>query len=58
MAEFAPKGGMCMNCIFINRKCDHLSFSKMMVIEKCKSSLIKIVKCDEFKNKLAHSAKG
>ena len=47
--KFAPKGGMCANCINAERKCDHLPFHKMKVISKCKVSAIKIVACNEYK---------
>lgn len=51
-AGYAPKGGMCVKCAHSKRKCDHLEFHNMKVIERCKVSLVKIVKCSEFERKL------
>ena len=46
--NFAPKGGMCVNCVYSRRICDHLPFHKMKVVDRCKVSLIKIVACTEY----------
>jgi hypothetical protein len=46
---FAPKGGMCVKCVHRERRCGHLPFHKMKVIEHCKVSNFKIVKCDDYK---------
>ena len=51
--NFAPKGGMCVNCIHSRRHCDHLPFYKMKVIERCKVSLIKIVACTDYVKRVA-----
>lgn len=48
---YAPKGGMCANCIHINRKCNHLNFSEMRVIEVVKDIGAKVVKCTDFTKK-------
>lgn len=49
--NFAPKGGMCVNCVLSKRKCDHLPFHEMKVIGRCNVSLIKIVVCSEYLKK-------
>jgi hypothetical protein len=46
--KFAPKGGMCANCVNSLRLCDHLPFDQMKVVGRCKVSLIKIVACTEY----------
>ena len=46
--NFAPKGGMCVNCIYSRRRCDHLPFYKMKVVDRCKVSLIRIVACNDY----------
>ncbi len=48
LGNFAPKGGMCANCVFKRMDCDYLPFHKMQVIEHCKISNYKIVKCDKY----------
>lgn len=48
LGNFAPKGGMCAGCVFKRMQCDHLPFHKMQVIDHCKVSNYKIVKCDKY----------
>ena len=46
MSEYIPKGGMCAVCKHVYKKCNHLDFKSMPVIEKKLS--VKVVKCTEF----------
>jgi hypothetical protein len=48
---YAPKGSMCTNCINLYRKCNHLKFDKMRVIETHKADGVKVVKCTDFTKK-------
>ena len=46
--EFIPKGGMCRGCAFKKSDCSKLKFKDMRVIEVCKNTGLKIVKCDKY----------
>lgn len=43
-----PKGFMCLTCIHLHRKCNHLEFTKMQVIKVYKEDGLKEVKCTDF----------
>lgn len=45
---YAPKGSMRTNCIHLHRKCHHLKFNEMQVIEFHKYDGVKVVKCTDF----------
>ena len=47
---FIPKGLMCCVCEHAHRKCNHLDFTKMPVIQKHKDGY-KEVKCIEFERR-------
>jgi len=48
MIEFIPKGSMCRQCVWKSSNCSKLRFEKMRVIEVCKNTKLKVVKCDKY----------
>lgn len=45
---YAPKGGMCRDCVFKRSDCSKLKFENMRVIAVCDLSELNIVKCDKY----------
>ena len=43
-----PKGFMCIGCVHVHRKCNHLDFTKMQVIKVWKDDGTKEVKCTDY----------